>query len=853
VGNRAEEGTTLNNIGGIYDLQGRYGEALTAYGEALAIAREVSDRAGEGTTLNNIGLVYCYQGQYEEALVVLQQALAIRRQVGDRAEEGTTLNNVGAVYHHQGRYGEALVVLHQALAIRHQVGDRAGEGTTLNDIGGVYGDQGRYGEALETYEEALAILREVGDRAGEGITLSDIGAVYHRQGQYEETLAAYQQALAIMREVGDRAGEGITLNNIGGVYADQGRYEEALETYEQALAILREVGDRAGEGTTLNNIGAVDADQRRHDEALEMYKQALAILREVGDRAGEGNTLNNIGLTYHEQGVPDQALDYYEQAMGVFESVRAVTGSEAGRAAFIAQYAGLYDRAVGLYHEQGQDAEAFRTSERGRARTFLDSMATGYVELSDNTAADLLAREQEAYAVRQTAQDALARARAQQPPDSKLVADLEAQLAQAEQEYTVALAAIEARGDQLAALVPGRGRVLDLSQVQVLLDEQTTLISFWILEDQTLVFVITRNAFHIVALKVSQEDLLAQITDFRNFPNLEAAHPESAVTLYTELIAPLKAYLTTPHLAIVPHGVLHYLPFAALTNGQHYLLDDYVITYLPSASVLPFIQEHTGHTGGSPLILGNPAIADFDATASLATERDSLGPLPFAEQEAEAISILYGTEALTGTAATESAVRERAGEVGLLHLAAHGRYNPVAPLSSLVALAPDKANDGWLTVGEIYGLDLRQVDMVVLSACETQVGKLSAGDEVVGLTRAFFFAGTPTVVASLWSVDDRSTGLLMERFYTHLRDGMDKAEALRQAQLEVRAEYPNPYYWSAFVLSGDGGELGDISRIPTPPDIDKNRCCCCPGLVLPLMLAGLAGTLFVGRNMMRSG
>jgi tetratricopeptide (TPR) repeat protein len=853
MGDRAGEGTTLNNIGAVCADQDRYMEALEYFRQALAIRREVGDRAGEGTTLNNIGAVCADHGRYAEALEYFRQALAIQREVGDRAGEGLTLSNIGKVYHSQGRYAEAMEVLQQTLAIYGGLGARAGEGTTLNSIGEIYDSQGRYTEALEYYRQALAILHEVSAGGEKGATLHNIGIAYGKQALYVEALDFFQQALAIRREVGDRVGEAATLSSIGTVYDRQERYTEALEAYQQALAIRREVDDPAGEAATLGNIGAVYHDQGRYAEALDFFQQALAISRKVGDQVGEGLTLQNIGLVYQQQGQVDEALDYYEQAMGILESVRTVAGSEPGRVAFIAQYADLYYFAVWTYDQQGQGERAFYTSERGRARAFLDSMATGYVELSDNAAADLRAREQEAYAARQTAQDALARARAQQPPDPVLVADLEAQLTQAEQEHAAALAAIEARSGQLKALVPGRSTVLGLPEVQALLGEQTTLISFWVLKDKTLAFVVTHDVFHTVALKVSQEDLLAQITDFRNFPNLEAAYPESAVTLYTALIAPLKAYLTTPHLVIVPHGVLHYLPFAALTDGQHYLLNDYVITYLPSASVLPFIQENTGHTGGLPLILGNPAIADFDTTASLATERDSLGPLPFAEQEAEAIAVLYGAEALTGTAAAESVVRERAGEVGFLHLAAHGRYNPVAPLSSLVALARDKANDGWLTVREIYGLDLRKADLVVLSACETQLGELSAGDEVVGMTRAFFFAGTPTVVASLWSVDDRSTGLLMERFYTHLREGMDKAEALRQAQLEVRAEYPNPYYWSAFVLSGGGGKLGDISRTPTSPDVDKNRCCCCPSLALPLMLVGLAGMLAVGRKMTRSG
>jgi hypothetical protein len=153
----------------------------------------------------------------------------------------------------------------------------------------------------------------------------------------------------------------------------------------------------------------------------------------------------------------------------------------------------------------------------------------------------------------------------------------------------------------------------------------------------------------------------------------------------------------------------------------------------------------------------------------------------------------------------------------VVHLAAHGSYNAADPLASAIVLAPSGADDGRLTVRGVYGLDLPASDLVVLSACETQRGQLSDGDEVVGLTRAFFVAGTPSVIATLWSVDDAPTALLMDRFYTHRQAGLGKAAALRQAQLDVRARYPNPYYWAGFVLSGDTGAVATsapATRVP---------------------------------------
>jgi CHAT domain-containing protein len=175
------------------------------------------------------------------------------------------------------------------------------------------------------------------------------------------------------------------------------------------------------------------------------------------------------------------------------------------------------------------------------------------------------------------------------------------------------------------------------------------------------------------------------------------------------------------------------------------------------------------------------------------------------ESESKTISRIFGVEPLLSKDASETALKQEAPQIKILHIAAHGKFEVEAPLNSIIALSADNVNDGWLTVGEVYGLDLKNSDLVVLSACETQKGKLSSGDELVGLTRAFIFAGTPSIVASLWTVDDRATSILMEYFYRHLQKGMGKADALRQAQLDLKQDYPNPYYWGAFVLSGDQG------------------------------------------------
>lgn len=855
-GDRSLEDTALNNIGFIYSNQGRYPEAMEAYQQALDIERAVDDREGEGITLSNMGGVHDAQGRYDDALLVYKQALAIAQEVGDRVGEGTTLNNIGAVYRSQGRYAEALETLQQALLIRQEVNDRTGVGRSFDNIGGVYGEQGRYDKALEALTQALAIAREVSDRSAEGVALNNIGAIYYAQKRYDEALEAHKQALAIRREVGDSLGEAATLANLGSVYRDQERYTEALRSLEQALAIMRDVGDQTGEGAALNAIGAVFDKQGHYPDALATFEQALAIRRKVGDRTGEGVTLDNIGLVYYNQHRYTEALAKYHEAMAVFESLRAIAGSEAARAGFIAQYADLYDRAIELYHDQGQDAAAFFTSERGRGRSFLDSLGTGSVELSDNASADLFATEQETYATRKSVQDALARARALSPADPALVADIEAQLAAAEQEHQAALDAITARGGQLAALVPGRSSVLDLAAVQRLLDDQTTLVSYWVLGDQgTLAFVVTGDSLTTVELPdATPANLNKALADLRQWSNPANPHPLPLRNLNGWLAAPLAEHLQTSHVVIVPHQQLHYVPFAALSDGQSYFGQQHLLSVIPSASALPYIQENAAVSAGTAdthdLIFGNPS-----------TDNPALKPLTHAASEAEAIASLLGTVAVTDAEASESRLRDEAAGSRVIHLAAHGGYNVANPLYSAIYLAPGgegTADDGQLETHEIYGLELKGNELVVLSACQTNVGELSVGDELVGMTRAFFFAGTPTILSSLWSVDDEATETLMTAFYRHWQAGMGKAEALQAAQAEVRVnpQWASPFYWAAFVLNGDPGTIsrspaaGPVSqsnRAPSPsaPASQSSGGSPC-GMVIGMMVVGL--TVIVSRR-----
>jgi CHAT domain-containing protein len=400
------------------------------------------------------------------------------------------------------------------------------------------------------------------------------------------------------------------------------------------------------------------------------------------------------------------------------------------------------------------------------------------------------------------------------------------------------------------------------------LPENTTLISYFVAAEQTIAFIASRDNFAAVPIAITRQDLINRVATFRSLITLEAGRPAdrladdrsaAAQALYNSLVGPLVPFFPTapnspntsrsphPSLIIAPHDTLHYLPFAALLDGEGEPLSaQFTLSLIPSASTLSYAQANQNPDYGRLLALSDP-ITD-------------LPPLPYARREVEALSAFYPlSSSLTGSTATEVAFRAEVSGVDWVHLAAHAQLEPGAPLFSALHLSaapiiqpPQDAtgssltssSDGRLEVREIFNLDLTEVNGVVLSACETGLGEQSRGDELVGLTRAFLYAGTPVVVASLWEVEDEATAALMTSFHQHLRTGLGPAPALRAAQEEVRQNprWSAPYFWAGFQVIGDGGPSAELTGddqtgAPVEPQPDTGS--------IPRLVAGLMGLLAV--------
>lgn len=472
------------------------------------------------------------------------------------------------------------------------------------------------------------------------------------------------------------------------------------------------------------------------------------------------------------------AEDLLKKAIEVIEKQRSSINSEAGRIGFVGDKQDAYAQLIDLLLADNHYPEAFAYVERAKARALVDLLASQK---------NIPVRGENVQQVK-TNLNQLARAE----NDLMVVSSEENRDAQNKTRSVIVTLKRELQetAPETAALVTVQ--VPSTAEIQSKLKPDEALLEYYTTGKSWYVFILTPAT--ITAQKLATNDLVKDIDDLRRTITVHSSHSYKpyAEALYRQLFAPVAPLVKTKKLIVVGHGPLHYLPISALSDGNDFLIDRYSIRTLPSASVLSFLQSRTKKFATrKALILGNPKLGDpkYD--------------LKFAQDEALAIEkILPGAKVLLRSEATATYLTHYGNQYSIIHLAAHGTFNLDDPLASALLLAPDKNHNGLLRAADLYNLSIH-ADLVTLSACETALGKVATGDDVVGFTRGFLYAGANSLVSSLWQVDDQATRDLMVSFYSNLKE-MNKDEALRQAQINVKKRYPHPYFWAAFVLTGSG-------------------------------------------------
>ncbi|MGC9525847.1 MAG: CHAT domain-containing protein [Limnospira sp.] len=828
IGNRASLGRILNNLGGVENEVGESDRALDYYQKSLEIRREIGDRIGEGVTLSSIGLVYRNLGQYNRGLDYYWQALEITRKVGDRPGEAYVLMSIGGVYSKQGKYTEALQMYREALAIREGIGDRAGQGYTLNSMGALYYTLGQFSEALNDYEKALEIRREIGDRAGEAQSLNNIGLIYEVQGQNDRALDFYRQSLDIRREIGDRAGEGNTLNNIGLIYNFRRDFDRALETYEEALKIRREIGDIAGEGTTLNNLGSVHRNRGDYDSAIAAYQQSLVIFQEIGNPEGERSTLSSIGLILESKNQIELAIIFYKKSVNVTESIRQNLGGLSGsqQQSYTETVAATYRRLSDLLLQQNRVLEAQQVLDLLKVQELEDYLKNVRGNQQTSQGVELLPQEQqiyEAYAVSQERAIQLGRelARLRQiPPGDRTegqqerIAEIDRIQQQIRQNFNEFIRSPEvaARIQELSTASGGQNidlPNLNLLQRQLQQIEPTAVLLYpLILEDRVELVLVTPFSPPINrSFDIDREELNRAVLKFRqgltNPVLSQNAVINSAQKLYDILIKPIENDLIQADAKVIlyaPDGVLRYVPIAGLHDGDRWLIERFAINNITAASLTnlnPVPPDRVRVLAG--------AFATGSYEFEVGTRQFLMAGLPFTAIEVDRIAQkLPDTTKLVDEEFNRDATISQLNDYSIVHFATHAAFVPGKPEDSFILFGDgDRA-----TLREVETWNLPNVSLIILSACQTAVGGMGNGEEILGLGYQMQQAGVLATVASLWVVDDRGTQTLMDEFYQALVfDRKSPTRALQQAQINLidrRGEESHPYYWAPFIAIGNG-------------------------------------------------
>lgn len=777
-------------VGAAYAARGNLEEAAAAYNKSLALLKGRRDATGEATALNNLGLIYVSRGDLERALNYFERALTLAKSGDDPKLAAYATNNIGTVYYRRGEPLKALRHFEDALAIARHNSDKRLKAAVLSSMADAYFLINSREYALNLLKENAATFKEIEEPAYESEALISLADVYATLGRYRDALDVLSPVLESRRRAEDPGRQGYVLREIGAVYALMGDRGKALAHYAEALSKLEAAGDEVGKVELYAAMGALSASSADYQKAEELLAKGLALARTGGLRQSESMILTALGSSREKQGLTAQAESFYDQAIAVSESLRSSARIEELKVGVGDIVAAVLSPAILLKVKLGKWTEAFALAERARARTFLDQMNNVHIDIQKGGDPELANQEQSLRFEMGALEEKLIKER-RENPQSEAAALMAASLKEKEDTYTTVLLRLKASNPKYAELHSYLPRQLD--ETKRLLGPKTTMVSYFVTADKTLAFVISSNSFQAVDIPVKETDFRAAIEWFRGFPSLRDPQPESLKQLHDWLIAPIRHFIKTDELVIVPHGILHYVPFAALTDGNHYFGNKHAISLLPSASILQSIRRRVGPSGSRVLAVSQ----------SLAEGQPALR---YVDKEAADVARLYHTQPLPTGRSTKAEFMKRAPAHHTVHIAAHAELNTNSPLFSRILLSPDGDDSGAIEVRQVFGMDLARTNLVVLSACQTQLGAQSKGDDVVGLNRAFMYAGASSVIASLWTVDDEATSLLMKVFYGQLKRGVSKAAALQAAQAATRKKYPHPYYWAAFVLTGDPGK-----------------------------------------------
>lgn len=823
--------------------------------QALELSEKAGDKGRAAWAMVLLSSAISYQGRLSEALEIARKSVPLARESGDKKVLEQALNTLASNIGGQGRYEEALGYFYQCLDLAREINDPTIQYVSLLNIGEAYVRSDDPDKAELPLQESLRIARQLKpnlrasnpSKKATEMALLNLGGMEMARQRYRAALDYYEQVQASKPE--SSLWVVAALQGMAASYEQLGEPQKAIEFIDQATPIAEKAASGAEYRNLLSALGVNQEKVGNLDAALASENRALALMHEGGgDPDSEWQVESRIAHIERALGNNGQALAHYRKSINGIELLRSVAlNTEEGRAGVVERSRATYAETADLLIDLDRPSEALEMAERGRARAFLDVLAETRVGVADELTPDQHKQEDVILARISGAQKKLWNQNVSSDDRRKNEADLSAAEADLEKLH---LQIRETNPHYASLLYPEPIRAQEIQSK--LLDERTALVEYLLGEKRSLVWVVTRDKVTTTILP-PRKDIEERVAAYRRVlgERVSALTLEQSLTkinalgreLYGLIFKPIENDVAfRPTLIVVPDGTLSYLPFEALVKASGhgkptFLAEKFAIVYGPSASALVTVDEMNRQSMPRRQLLafGDPVITPATGLQRTASETRSsesvselhhlsptddyeergfsLARLPYTRDEVMGIGNLFRPDQrqlYLGADAREEIVKsEKLDDFRYIHFATHGFLDELHPGRSgvLLSRAPDSKEDGILQTGEIMRLKLN-ADIVTLSACSTGLGKLVTGEGVLGLTRAFFYAGARNVAVSLWNVNDSATATLMEAFYLNLQRGLPKSEAMRQAKLGLlrgsEASWRHPYFWAAFVIEGAG-------------------------------------------------
>lgn len=820
-----------------YRIQGQLQKAIESFKKAIDLSREINSKEHELKCLRQLSISYWELKDFSRFYNLNKSALEIAHMLNHRGEVGRCLNNKGIFYYRINSFSQALKHYEEALRISREVKSMEDESVCLTNIAEIYLDLGNYEKSLEYSIEALNIDQIIKNESI-AIDLNNIGITFQRRGEllnkkkdFYKALKFYNECLNVAKEKGDKRTEIQVLNNIGFIHTGLENYNKALEFLVLGLKKAEEICDFESKSMIFNNIGIIHFRKGNIQKSIWNYSKAIALALEIKARYVLWESYFGLGKCYEKQRIFSMALAYYKKAVDIIDKIRNNIFLDINKAGFVRDKLKVYESLLNLLYElhrnqpeAGFDQEIYYQAENAKSRAFLESLEMARIDIRERLNPEMKKREEEISVKITSLIQNLRKPNLSKEKKNDLLKKLENK----EDEYLVLMLRLITEVPQLGNLISQKPVSLEQIQNQNL-DEKTAIVEFFLGEEKSFLFIISKNRFDLHTLP-SKQKIEKSVKAYLKILSSSRAGKfrgiQASRRLYKELLFPIEIGIPKKieNLVIIPDGTLYYLPFESLISESDFLINEYKISYAPSSSALMslFKRKRRENFSKNLLAVGNPIYtqkiglkrpylkSNVDILRELYLDQGfDFSPLPYSEREVLEISNFFSKEkrdVYLGTEAKEEVIKNASlKDYQIIHFACHGFLDEKLPLRSALVLSldDDPEEDGFLQVREIYTLRFN-ADLIVLSACQTGKGRLEKVEGILGLPRVFFYTGASSVLTALWKINDKSTSKFMTYFYRYLSQGEDIAQALRLAKLKfINSPYSHPFYWAAFLLNGD--------------------------------------------------